>query len=696
MQGIFYYIVILLLILLGSRETFAQNLTLVDTSSQNQSNGDSLELENTKTTSFSLKKDDIVKHSKSFFQFNEFFLNSNFQYQSGVYSSQSNITSTFNCLGTFSYSLFGIPLQNSFFIVNQDGNFSQGINRLSFSFDKSRFEREKQKLYEEGVKTVDEKKNAHYKNIKDLKVKRDSLLFLLKNDSLKKSSKLEDSDTLLKVSNHIFTYNDSIRDQIVEKEKNIELLLAELENLKKLDSLKKIRQPSFKDIERYSKTKTPTMKRLLSNVKTFEVGVFMPKYSRLLLGGIPLKGLNVETQFNNIYIAVVKGTYSFSNAFQQSNKSLENRKIDGHQTMIRLGYGRTNANYLHFSYLFSDNTNYEENKIFFGGLEIKRNNVFHVDAKYSIGKYVYTKFEYSVSNISVNKVSGVLETNNSISIVSLDAPNKAYSIKLGTNLPKTKLELEATKIGNSYYSLGNPYLMKDNLMFKMTLSQFFWKRIIQLSSAIITTQDNLSNTKSYSTNINSFTLGSRVTYKKLPQVILSYSRNSSVGNWQELNLTNSSYNTQGTIGIIHSFSIKEVRCNAAFNHNIIDIKNNFSFGKMHTLVILNSLNTSVDFKKISIVNVFLLQSNSGIVNKRTSSFESLVSYRDKKISIGGLLGFSNDNIIGTKLSTGFNISSKLFKNNQVQLNFKKVYFERNALLGLENPITISLNLMQKF
>lgn len=639
---------------------------------------------------------DSTKKKFSFFQFGGGVINSNIQFQDGVYANQKTQNLIIRKTGNISYSLFGLPLQNSFFIISENGNISHGINRFNFKFDKSQFERNSRELINKVNKNAQDEKQKLYSHINKLKSKRDSLKFAMTLEESDITNILTQNDTLIDCT---FIENkaqklDSLKQRISQKEEEINAFIEKVEQFQQLDSLRQLRNVKPTDFGRY--LKLTTIQKLFSSVKTLEIGTFTPNYPKLLVGGLPLKGANIEIQAKNIYLAAARGNFSLSPSFD-IQENLENRnENDGTLTLIRAGLGKINSNYIHLSYMTGINNKPFENRFFFNGAELSKNKVFHLSGRYNISKHFYTQGEYAYSISSTN--FSQTNSSNEISLVSpfgQNSPNSSYSLKIGSKYPKTKAEVGVRKVGNYYYSLGNPFMRRDVLMINASLSRFIWKKYLQVSSRVSTTTDNLSQTKGYTSATQMALFNIRFMYKKLPQLLLTYSKNKSIGSWEETNTINTSLNTQKSIGIMHSLTIKEVRFSLSANHSNVSILNSFSGNGISNSISVTTVNVHADYNKVSFSNTVLFQKNIGFIARESISQESIISYRLKKLMIGGSIGSGNDNLIGKKFSIGFNLSGSLFTRNRIQLNIKKTYFTSHTV-NMMNPLILNLTIAQKF
>lgn len=642
-------------------------------------------------------KDTSNKTRKPVFKFGNIVLASNFQYQNGVYLNQKTNNFIVRNTGNISYSLFGLPLQNTFFLINENGKLSHGINRFSLKFDKSKFSRDWQGLVNDVNKQASQEKQNIYNQINRSKSKKDSLKFVLKREKDKLNQDLlSRKDTLTDSLDYKSKQQrlDSLKQSIVQKEKEINHLIETVEQFKKVDSLRQLRNVRPSDLKKYAKLSS--IQKIFSSINTLEIGTFTPRYPKLLLGGLPLKGANIEAQIGAIYIAAARGSYSLSPSFNNLENRQNRKENDGDLTLLRAGIGKKNDNHLHLSYLKGTNRKPYENRFFFNGAELKNSSVIHIASRYNIGKHFYAEGEYASSFSDIDRSqTGIANETTLASPLTYNSPSNSYSLKVGSKYPKTKAEVEVSKVGNSYYSIGSPFLRRDVYMINASLSRFIWKRYIQITSRVSTSNDNLSQTKGYTNYTQMALISSRLMYKKLPQLIISYSKNKSLGSWEEVNTTNTSLNTQKSIGVMHSYTFKEIRVSVSANYNKVSIDNSFSGNNMTSSITVNTINTSVDYKKINLTSIILYQSSQGFISRKSSSQESVISYRLKKITVGGSLGWGKDNLIGKKISAGFNFSGSLFKHNRVQLNIRKTYFTSHTI-NMMNPFTLNLNIIQKF
>lgn len=636
-------------------------------------------------------KKDSTKNK--FFKFNSLLLSSSAVYQNGLYFNQNTSNFIFRNTGRVSYSILGLPLNNTFFLINENGNFSHGINRFTLSFDRAEFQKQWRQNLQKVGDAAEEEKQSIYKQINILRSESDSINYLLKNvkDSSITTTQNSLNDSLYSLSEKQL-YVDSLNIELKKKQQTIESLLYAVKQFGRIDSLKKSRSVSPSDLRKMG-TKPSFIQKVFANINTFEIGTFTPRYPEFLLSGLPITGSNFEGQFQNIYLAASFGSFSLAPNFGASNFNQQESK-DGRIKLLRVGLGNAHSNHIHISYLHAVNNKPYENRFYFNGSELQESSVFHISSRYNFSKVHYAETELATS-FSRTSYEALALSSEKVSFSPLTTPNSAYSIKLGSKYPNTKVEVEVSKIGNTYYSLGSPFMRRDIFIMKGSLSKYFLKKQLQISGTISADKDNLSKTKAYTNLVNNAFVSARLNLRKLPSVIVSYSTNKSVGAWSELNTVNSYVNDQKSIGILHNFTVKQVRVSLSANYNTISIQNNFSSLNNKSSISLITVNSSIDYKNFTILNTFLRQETTGLIQRSASGVESNISYRSKKNTLGVLIGTGSDNFMGKKLTFGCNLSGQFFNSNKIQFSIRKTYFTGSSIT-IPNPLTINLNITQKF
>lgn len=637
------------------------------------------------------------------FSVNSIFLSSSFQFQQEGFNNQLTSQNFSRNNLRFSYSIFGIPLQSTANFALENGKFSYGLNRFTLSFDKSTYQNEWKNYTDDLAKNNDVAKKEVQKKITQLKFKQDSVSFILKRTTdIQKKQILTDTlgkgyktDSLKEFSSEVTALVKQHKDYA----NRIEKLKLDFKQYERIDSLKKLKKINPSDVKKYSKKKPSFMQEVLSNVHTFEVGSFFPRYSKLMLQGIVLKGVNMEAVLGNFYVAFTTGGYSLSNPFNMSENPFQKKVNDGTIQLYRFGIGRPENSHLYLSFLKSTNKKPIETKTFYNGNEIVSGSVFNIEAKHLLSKQISISGEYSNSfarsHINFASQDATTGSEQKVAFAEPNAANTSFVVKASGIFSNTKIEIEGTKIGNMYYTLGNPFLRNDNFLFKSTLTQSVWKKHIQFSANIIRMSDNLSSTKAYSTVTQNINLSLRFQYKRLPQVIFSFAPSQSKGFWRETNTMNLSTNTQRSIMVLHMLQWKEAKINLSINNSHIEVDNRFSGQKLYTAIITTTSTATINYKKMDISTVLFMQENKGLLHRKVINQEVSVMYTLKGFTFGGLIGAGKDDYIGKKVLLGLKANGRFFKDNQVQLALNKTYFI-SPFRNLMNPLLFTITLTQKF
>jgi hypothetical protein len=107
-------------------------------------------------------------------------------------------------------------------------------------------------------------------------------------------------------------------------------------------------------------------KKFLFDIKKFDIGLCYPSYSNFLIKGAAIKGINVEFENNEYFLAVSHGTSvntfvnplnvveSNLNKFKQMFDFLDFSNQDEHRrlTSIMFGYGKKQETHFHVGFLY--------------------------------------------------------------------------------------------------------------------------------------------------------------------------------------------------------------------------------------------------------------------------------------------------------------------------------------------------------
>lgn len=276
--------------------------------------------------------------------------------------------------------------------------------------------------------------------------------------------------------------------------------------------------------------------------KNLEIGKFNPNYSRLVLNGVMVSGINVEINPGLFYAAFAKGRSRKYIAINESNHS------DHQQNLIfgRIGIGERQGSHLHFSYLeVKDelNPDLDENPESPSPVE---NYVVSADARLNfLKKKLFVEGEYAVSLYSRDLNSPDLELDEIP-----DWLTKIYTPRIGTHYDfafllnsgfihkSTNITGTVKKINPGFNSLGTSFLRKDVFEYGGKIRQGFFKRKFSLTVFLRQNRDNLADQKSSTTQSTSYGITANLKLKDLPSLTVSYAPNYQVNNSLYFNYEN--------------------------------------------------------------------------------------------------------------------------------------------------------------
>lgn len=440
-------------------------------------------------------------------------------------------------------SLFGVPLNMSYYNTTENNIELNKINNFKISFNYELF-------YNNIKKKLDERMNIDKSN-KLNKLTNINIIEINKEYS-KLLSQINEPDFQKQILKLKSIIQKGVTDSLFRRSyrfKKAENLLAECQNkLDRLKDIEKLREIYFKNIRSVDLSnaiddiKASTVSALKSNIKKYgiskpgysyllsvkklDLGTFDPNYTTLVLSGVSLTGINTEINPGLFYGALTWGTTvnNFANPFSKD--------INGGRSIfaVRAGIGRTESMLLSVSVLkgtdYSDNVVKDTNYSYYLP---QSNYVIGGDFKYKFQKNYEAGFEYAKSmNEEIAK-----ETKNSTEqLSSLVNPNQskysnAWLAYMNANIEETgtKISLLTRVIDPFFYSFGTPYLRKDNFKIEAKTEQTILKKQITASLRYRRDEDNIYQLKEGTAINNTFIYTLNIKFKNYPFLILTYSPN---------------------------------------------------------------------------------------------------------------------------------------------------------------------------
>jgi hypothetical protein len=435
-------------------------------------------------------------------------------------------------------TLFGLPFSTNYYYTTENTTGLNQINNYRISFNYNKFynnlnQRLNKKIQNEKqhklntITTIDIKElDKEYSEIKGKVTNQEYLKQQKKNEAIIKRGE-----------------NDSIfRNSYKYKKSQLHLKDHELKN-KRLCELDTLRIKYFRDarnadvyggILNINSTSPKGFRRslkkygLISNadklalsLKKFDLGTFDPNYTRLVLGGVSLTGVNTEINYGKLYGAFTWGTSvtNFSNPF--------NIDIAGKRNLIssRVGLGRTEKLLFAFSFLKgSDGASNKVEDSTYRYYVPQQNYVAGIDLVYRQG-VSEVGFEFA------RAINDNQDQNNKSNIEQFGSINKvkyanAWTIYSDLSIESgTRFRLMTRVVDPFYYSFGTPFLRRDNFRIETSIDQSFLNRNVQFGVTYRRDEDNIYDLKEGTSINNSFLFNLQLRFRNYPFVLLTYSPN---------------------------------------------------------------------------------------------------------------------------------------------------------------------------
>jgi hypothetical protein len=229
---------------------------------------------------------------------------------------------------------------------------------------------------------------------------------------------------------------------------------------------------------------------IMGGMKKFEIGLCYPDYNTFLINGTAIKGMNMEYEKSNIYLAASEGVTV--NTLLFSNNSLQNKlvntqnlynmfdfnSVEGGRRIVAVkgGVGKKEGTHLYIGMLYG--TGLPSYVTSPGGTNpggLSTNYVLEVDGKWAINKSMSINLVYGKSSLASNY--GGYEISDGGLFRSTQ--NKALSGKYKWNVVKTKtvLTLSGRYVDPFFSSFGLIYLRNDNIRYEAKAEQPLGKKI---------------------------------------------------------------------------------------------------------------------------------------------------------------------------------------------------------------------------
>jgi hypothetical protein len=456
------------------------------------------------------------------------------------------------------------------------------------------------------------------------------------SDSLNKTSySLEQVDS---ISNEIKKHEAEIKEyetKIKDQTKTLQELQSPEGALKKGKSLT---ESKFKN----------KLTNYMQGVKKMEIGMCYPDYSTFLVNGTALKGINVEYEKNDFYLAFTYGK-TVSNLLM-TNNAIQNQLINKQNlfnyfdfnsvndtrkiTAVKFGYGKKDSTHVYFGFLFGSglpsyftnpSTSSTGNK---RGVVPDKNFVMEIDRKYIINKRSSVDLIYGRSSLQTTSQYLVKENNNNS--IFQDNNSNALMVKYSLKLIKTKTNVSATAryIEPFFKSFGLGFMRSDNLRGEIKVEQSLGKKV-NLKVFYRRDEDNLLALYNFKTVLQTAGAKIQVKIKRNLSVQLGYNPV-----LQKVTTKDNTYNLKSMNSITNML--------ITYNPTIKGVSTLFNF--MYNHYQLTSLEKPVVFENIMITNLtqfkksftnnltvgWLKTNNEDSLSNKTWIFCDELSYKTQK------------------------------------------------------------------
>jgi hypothetical protein len=322
----------------------------------------------------------------------------------------------------------------------------------------------------------------------------DSLAPSPKSDSLNKDeNKLKaDTSSSAKSANKSIPNNAPVRDadsakaDISKYEKEIDKCDKEIDKVTKMINSVKHDETAIEHNNPY----LAKVYNVMSGFKKLDIGLCYPDYSTFLISGMAIKGINMEYQKHDIYVAASEGTTV--NTLLFTNNALQNRLVNmqnlynmfdfqsvqnGRKVFaVKTGWGEKEGTHLYVGMLYGTGlpsylNNYNTDPV----TGLSKNYVLEIDGKWAITSnssinLVYGKSSTQTSGDNFNVTDGgLINSQHSKAILG------KYELKLRKT--KTNLTLTGRWIDPYFNSFGIGYMRADNFRYEIKAEQPFGKKI---------------------------------------------------------------------------------------------------------------------------------------------------------------------------------------------------------------------------
>lgn len=471
------------------------------------------------------------------------------------------------------------------------------------------------------------------------------------NDKLLLNKKQTNLDSLQGIVSDYQERSEQLRLQIQEVDSTIKIIQSTIQSLKGFNGQTRDAYDGKSLLSRF--------KGYLFDVKKIDVGLCYPSYSNFLIKGSAIKGVNVEFENNDYFVAFSHGTSvnTFVNPLNAVERNLNkftqmfdfldfnNQEQNRRLTSMMFGYGKKQSTHLHAGFLYGiGSANMFQNSQILGTVD--KNYVLELDGRAIINKSSYFDFSYGKS--SIQGQNETLESSErGFAGVFTPKRSNAAIVSLHTQMPivKTKVQLSVRWLDPYFKSFGIGFLKSDNLKYEVKLDQRLSKKI-NVSCLIRKSEDNLLNLFDYKNKLNTFGLGANVKWTRRLSTKVNY--NMII---QSMDVKQGiSYNSKSYVSTyVLNYQIPKVKTIITAIYNDYNIADATTTNRFENVLFTGTTDIGKKVKNSFTVNTLksnMKDSLSG--NSAMISNELMFIHKKVLISVNGKYAFleGNDNQLG--------------------------------------------------
>ena len=395
---------------------------------------------------------------------------------------------------------------------------------------------------------------------------------------------------------------------------------------------------------------------VLSGVKKLDIGLCYPNYSTFLVSGSSVKGINIEWEkkfyFAFTYGKTINTVMTTNNLIQNQlqtarnlynffdfNNVKDSRKI----TALKFGYGKKEATHFYAGFLYglglpsyvsaSQQTNLEKNL------------VLELDGRIVLNKSNALDLIYGKSALYQNGIA-VSSDNSTSQFPFSKHRSNAGLLKYTSEIKKTKTKITATgKIVDPFFnSYGVGFMRSDNIRYELKVEQEITSKI-KFSGSYRKDRDNLLNTFSYTTDLQTIVTNLNIKINKRFTAKLSYmpviqniaSKDSGLHNTHNINNI--------SMAVI-TYAPKLTKITSFFNAMFSYYQLSSTAGKSNSFQNYNINNTTIfnQHLKANFACNYFLNNDSDSLNNSTTLVSGDISYISTKgatLTFGAKYAYNN-------------------------------------------------------